>query len=306
MAIFHPGEQAIQRRYGRLEKNVQMAQRLLHHELPAQHAAFYPILPWVALAWVDAQDWPRLRLLSGAPGFASPRNDTHLAIEVAPGDPLRDALNEGALVGMLGLEFPTRRRNRLHGVAHWTADRLVIAIKQAYGNCPQYIQARELTPHGNDSIPRAREPALDVDARQLIDNADTFFIASAYLGPEDEESSGADASHRGGRPGFAKVVAPDTLHFVDYPGNTLFNTLGNLLEHPPCTLVFVDFNTGDLAEIRGEATIHFEHPALEGVAKGERLVEIRVRESRVIRHGFPFVGSPPELAKGSVQGGVLR
>jgi hypothetical protein len=43
---------------------------------------------------------------------------------------------------------------------------------------------------------------------------------------------GADASHRGGRPGSVRVLDEGRLAFADYPGNNMFNTLGNLIEYP--------------------------------------------------------------------------
>jgi predicted pyridoxine 5'-phosphate oxidase superfamily flavin-nucleotide-binding protein len=43
---------------------------------------------------------------------------------------------------------------------------------------------------------------------------------------------GADASHRGGRAGFVRVLDEDRLAFADYPGNNMFNTFVNLIEYP--------------------------------------------------------------------------
>jgi hypothetical protein len=37
---------------------------------------------------------------------------------------------------------------------------------------------------------------------------------------------GCDMSHRGGPPGFVDVVSDTELHFPDYVGNDMFNTLG--------------------------------------------------------------------------------
>ena len=67
-----------------------------------------------------------------------------------------------------------------------------------------------------------RSSSLSAAQRARIGAADTFFIASAH--PE----GGADASHRGGRPGFVRVTGQRSLAFPDYPGNNMFNTLGNL------------------------------------------------------------------------------
>ena len=50
----------------------------------------------------------------------------------------------------------------------------------------------------------------------------TFFIASVHA------ERGADASHRGGRPGFVEIRNHSTLAFPDYAGNQMFQTLGNI------------------------------------------------------------------------------
>ncbi len=90
-----------------------------------------------------------------------------------------------------------------------------------------------------------------LDSRQgaWIGNADTLFIASFH--PE----GGADASHRGGFPGFVRVIGDDQLVFPDYPGNAMFNTLGNLAEYPRAGLLFVDFTTGDVLQITARAHV---------------------------------------------------
>jgi hypothetical protein len=63
----------------------------------------------------------------------------------------------------------------------------------------------------------------------FIAEADTFFIASRSEQLDQEESSaGLDFSHRGGRPGFVRLVSQIELCFPDYRGNPLLNTFGNL------------------------------------------------------------------------------
>lgn len=78
-----------------------------------------------------------------------------------------------------------------------------------FGNCPKYIAAR--TPDG-DLVgrpgPAARTSAMSSSDRRLIRAADT-----AFLGTTDATGH-ADASHRGGLPGFmvvdgATITIPD-------------------------------------------------------------------------------------------------
>jgi predicted pyridoxine 5'-phosphate oxidase superfamily flavin-nucleotide-binding protein len=78
---------------------------------------FFPLLPFIVISFVDEQSRPWGTVLPGIPGFMqSPTLDT-LRIGRRPpaGDPFAAALREGTPVGLLGIELPTRRRNRING-----------------------------------------------------------------------------------------------------------------------------------------------------------------------------------------------
>jgi predicted pyridoxine 5'-phosphate oxidase superfamily flavin-nucleotide-binding protein len=120
------------------------------------------------------------------------------------------------------------------------------------------------------------------EQRRLILNADTFFIASAY--PE----GGADASHRGGNPGFVWFLNGNTLEFPDYSGNTMFNTLGNIAVNPSAGLLFLDFEGGGTLQLTGEARIVWDVGRAAGFAGAERVVEFRVQEAVEIQSSIPL------------------
>ncbi|MBD2020206.1 pyridoxamine 5'-phosphate oxidase family protein, partial [Leptolyngbya sp. FACHB-36] len=100
---------------------------------------------------------------------------------------------------------------------------------------------------------------------------DTFFIASLH------PTHGADASHRGGYPGFVQVDS-ERLVFPDYSGNNMFNTLGNLQVNPSAGLLFIDFEQGHTLQLTGSATIVWEPERIATVAGAERLVEFQVQQ----------------------------
>jgi hypothetical protein len=86
-------------------------------------------------------------MLAGEPGFMRSPNPTQLRMRVAPapGDPLNDAWRDGSHIGCLGIALRTRRRNRLNGVMALDDDgaAFTVEVHQSFGNCPQYIQARQ-------------------------------------------------------------------------------------------------------------------------------------------------------------------
>ena len=82
-------------------------------------------------------------------------------------------------------------------------------------------------------------------------------------------------SHRGGRPGFVRVEA-ETLTIPDFSGNHYYNTLGNLLGDPRASLLFVDFETGDLLQLQGMVTIDWRAEAARDIGGAERVWRFEV------------------------------
>ena len=110
---------------------------------------------------------------------------------------------------------------------------ITLAVDRVYANCPKYIQRREPAAGGTGVTTHAavRSEGLTPSMRDWISKADTFMIATAH--PE----SGADASHRGGSPGFVRVSG-DVLEWPDYSGNAMFNTgSGDVVVRVPLGIV---------------------------------------------------------------------
>ena len=91
--------------------------------------------------------------------------------------------------------------------------------------------------------------SLTNDLKQWIENLDTMFVGSS------DDKSNLDASHRGGDPGFIQIVDESTLKIPDYPGNSMYNTLGNFMSNPKAGLLFVDFKEGKTLQLTGKAEI---------------------------------------------------
>ncbi len=285
---FHAGEIAIQQQLGVAERMAQFGSRVVRDHMPDQHRAFYAQLPFVVAGTVDAQGDAWATLLEGRPGFASAPLPTRLRLSVQPpaADPAAAGWQVGAAVGLLGIELHTRRRNRINGILAMGAEAVFeVDVEHAFGNCPQYIQAR--------GIGFAHEPGshvgglssagsdLDEATAAFIRASDTFFIAS-YVDHADGRRS-VDASHRGGKPGFVRVLG-NRLSIPDYAGNLHFNTLGNLLLNPRAGLVFVDFSSGDVLQVTGRAVLDFDADEVRFFQGAERLWHLDV-ERWVLRRG---------------------
>ena len=75
----------------------------------------------------------------------------------------------------------------------------------------------------------------------------SLFLATANLAGQPY------MQHRGGPPGFLRVIDEHTLAFADYVGNRQYITLGNLAENPKAQLFLIDYATRRRVKIWGEA-----------------------------------------------------
>jgi uncharacterized protein len=304
---FHAGELAAQERAGVRERMDVDARRGIRDYMPEQHRRFFAEQPFMVLGGVDetGQPWATLRI--GTPGFISAPDERTLRIagRSLAGDPLGQTWRVGSVIGGLGIQPATRRRNRVNGVITAIDNQAItIAVSQSFGNCAKYIQSR--TPVEFDPAEASSETPLvsnrlnDAD-RALLGAADTFFVASANTSSEAGMGRGADVSHRGGKPGFIRIDGDDTLTTPDFSGNLFFNTIGNLMHDPRAGLLVIDFESGDLLYLAVDAEIIWEGPELASFVGAERLIRWHVREVRRTPRALPMrwsgVQYAPQLAK---------
>lgn len=281
--VYHRGERSAQALAGERERPDRLG-RAIRSTVPPVAAAFLAERQTIAVAAADAAGRMWATLLSGPPGFISVPDERTLLIAAAPGagDPLAEVLSRPASVGTIALEPATRRRMRLNGRAEPTAaDGLRITAEQVFSNCPKYIQRRSpitaLTPTSRPAIHAAQ---LSTAQQFIVSTADTFFIATA------DDAGHADASHRGGNPGFVQVLGPRRLRWPDYYGNGAFMTLGNLETNPAAGLVFPVWETGDLLLLTGTARTDWT----------ERGVEFLIGEAVQLTGAVPLLWSAPEYS----------
>lgn len=299
---FHPGEREAQARAGLFSRGVG-----IRSLMPDQHRAFIPLLPYLFVGGLGRDGWPIATVLSGEAGFVQSPAPTRLSIAALPsaGDPAAAALETDRPVGLLGLDFTTRRRNRANGIiAARDAHGLTVEVSQSFGNCAKYIQIRIPTPIARSPEVVESLTGLDAAARTMIGAADTLFIASSS-GAEGGSAAGVDISHRGGRPGFVRIDG-DVLTIPDFTGNSYFNTLGNLLLEPRAALLFPDFATGDVIQLQGEAEIVWSGPELESLSGSQRRWRFRVARAWRRKRALPFNWSAAEPAPTTLETGTWQ
>lgn len=250
-APFHAGELRVQERMGVSAGAARLA-GMFASAVGPRVAGFLESQHVAVAASVSPEGEVWASLLVGRPGFIRPLGEDRVAFEGYPReeDVLATNLAAEAPLGLLVIDLANRRRVRLNGRV--VAGRpLQVRVERVYGNCPKYIHPR--VPRLEDGACAVRRrSSLDLEDQRLLRAADTLFIASRH------PRAGADASHRGGPPGFVEVHDERTLSFADLPGNDMFNTLGNLEEEPRAGLLVPDFATGATLQLSGRAEVSFE------------------------------------------------
>jgi predicted pyridoxine 5'-phosphate oxidase superfamily flavin-nucleotide-binding protein len=247
---YHEGELAMQERAGVRELADQVG-RIIGSDFSAGAAAFLAAQRFVITGTVAPCGIVTASVVGGETGFAYPSDPHTLLISPSFGliDTVMADVVASGIIGVLGIDFAARRRVRVNGTARRDGERIVVTTREVYANCPQYIR-RRVASGTIETTEMRRTSSTSLDARQrgAIESAESFFIASWH------PARGADASHRGGPSGFVKAE-PTRVIWPDYPGNNMFNTLGNLLAAPGCGLLFVDFENGTTLQLSGSAVV---------------------------------------------------
>jgi hypothetical protein len=274
---FHEGELGVQARAG-VRAMAERVGQSVHGAVPLFARHFLATQRFAVLAGADGGGRVWASPLAGRRGFVSAPGESLVRVDARPsaGDPLRAALRAGSPVGLIVIDLARRVRMRINGVVLRETDSLFeVEAREVYTNCPKYIQARAPEAAVESAAPDAdaqRYVSLGSEQREFIARADTFFIATTH--PE----RGADASHRGGLPGFVRVEGGQRIVWPDYSGNSMFNTLGNLSVDPRAGLLFIDFENGGTIQVSGRARVVWDERRAAELAGAERVVEFDVEE----------------------------
>ncbi|PGH08228.1 hypothetical protein GX51_01382 [Blastomyces parvus] len=282
--------------------------------------------PLIALGITDNQGRPWTTIWGGEAGIAGPVAESLIGIRNFVDktyDPVVETLyggkvngevvkeeGKGRLMSGLSLDLETRKRVKLMGrmVAgnlagleatdpdkkgneppHAGQAQLVVKIEQSLGNCPKYINRKQVTPVVPNPKLIADSPQLPPGAIELLGQVDTLFLSSAY-----EESMSTNI--RGGPPGFVRVVSNDingaVIAYPEYSGNRLYQTLGNLQMTPLAGYVFPGFENGNVLYLTGKTEILVGKAAAALLPRSNLAVKITVTSARYVENGLAFRGQP--------------
>jgi hypothetical protein len=154
-------------------------------------------------------------------------------------------------IGGLAINLGERRRVRLNGDLRSTPRGHVLEIEEAFTLCRKYLAPSVGTSDMPVAGPRERSE-IGVDDPWLADvvgRAETTCLASVT------PDGAPDVAHRGGPPGFLELdSATRRLSWPEYLGDGVFKSAGNVRATSTVTLLALDLETGDAAELIGHGS----------------------------------------------------
>ncbi|KAJ7782497.1 hypothetical protein DFH07DRAFT_324143 [Mycena maculata] len=313
---WHRGEQVIRQKLFGDDYTISNLYMAISGDLPEEHAQFHSRnLPFLPVTTLDDEGRPWGSILAGQtgePGFIQAPRYNMLSVDAFlwQGEPLVENSRlfepgQKMLVAGIGIEFPTRRRNKFAGwisrleELEYNRMKLDLNVNEAIGNCPKYITVRDLIPHPH-TAPQIeyQESHLSLGARlpdaviSFIASADTVFLGTTYNAFARDSMffpSHVGMNQRGGRPGFIRVVPSDgrTLVLPDYSGNRIMTSLGNVEATPFASLTFVDFVSGDILYLTGDAQNLVGPDALKLMPFQKTLTTIYTTGFTLVRDALP-------------------
>ncbi|MEL6253320.1 MAG: pyridoxamine 5'-phosphate oxidase family protein [Bacteroidota bacterium] len=266
--VFHQGELRVQEMSGEA-LIAQSRTRMIAGEIMS---GVVPFLEKQALLFFSSANqagevW--ISPLIGDPGFIQVPNQAELSVLLpyvfsSKEDILFDNLKENPELGALVMDFVHRRRFRINGPAKVDNSGIHLGVREAYGNCPKFIQRRiihAMSPFEEVTAAQTQGIELKESQKDWISKADTFFLGSRSL------EGKMDASHRGGKPGFVDVLKNNILRVPDYPGNSMYNSLGNMFENPQAGLLFLDFEQGKTLQLTGKVELQMDQNSPKDLEK---------------------------------------
>lgn len=120
-------------------------------------------------------------------------------------------------------------------------------LQQQYGSRKSYERMEKQRGWLNKLTPPLKD---------FVEARDSFYMGTA------NQQGQPYIQHRGGAPGFLRVMDEKTLAFADFSGNRQYISTGNLSENPKAFLFLMDYPSRTRVKIWGEAYIEYDDKEL--------------------------------------------
>ena len=146
-------------------------------------------------------------------------------------------------------------------------------MSRLYGDNHRALQEQFETRRMADVIENvALETEVVGPHKDFIESRDMFFLSTV------DHKGRPTVSHKGGDPGFVKVVDDTTVVFPSYDGNGMFLSMGNIKGNRNIGMLFISFEVPHRLRLQGDATIHDDDPAMDLYKEADLIVRVKVSE----------------------------
>ena len=113
---------------------------------------------------------------------------------------------------------------------------------------------------------------IEEQEKAFIESRDMFFLSTV------DHKGRPTVSHKGGAPGFVRVIDEKTIAFPSYDGNSMYLSLGNINANSNVGILFIDFEKPHRVRVQGQASIHTDDELLAEYKEAEMIVRVQVTE----------------------------
>lgn len=134
-----------------------------------------------------------------------------------------------------------------------------------------FEELRRVYAEPRERVIRKQLASLDAHCKRFIELSPFLVLATA------DASGAADASPRGGAPGFVKVRDANTLLIPDSPGNNRLDSLQNILASGQVGLLFLIPGVDETLRVNGAAVLSRSEQDIDGCTDERRAPKVVVR-----------------------------
>lgn len=146
-------------------------------------------------------------------------------------------------------------------------------MSEFYGAQHRALQDRFETVRLADAVKQNIVAAeIGEEHRGFIESRDFFFLTTI------DHRGFPTCSHKGGTPGFIRVIDSKTIAFPSYDGNGMFLSMGNIARNSKVGMLLIDFEVPHRIRIHGEASLDFDDPLLASFPGAELVIRVRIED----------------------------
>lgn len=240
---YHEGQRMVQRE----ANSIKCADSLSKWVGPVSDFAL--IADLVVLASIDNDAFRTAAISGRAPLVGASENNGDIALELPTS--LVSLLGSEHSWGGIVINLAQARRSRISGMPIVGDDSVTMQCDTAFTNCRKYMvpshdagTARHVGPESVETL-EFDDPWVE----STIAHGETAFLITA------SPAGVADASHRGGYPGFLRYDdVTHTIAWTDYLGDGMFVSMGNVRSSGHAALIVLELSTGDALRLELDAT----------------------------------------------------